>query len=150
MTIIIKSWLVKLVMLWIQLVNSGNFTKRSKPIWFILLYLEDALQNVKDWHDLQKHNTHLHKHYVFCKAGWIFFPVILNGYPLSWNFLYLLYKKSQLILCSVKPIVWGFTKIQEFSTLTSRSLISNNPVIGFYPTLRTLHEMKYIPSLFCR
>lgn len=32
MTIIIKSWLVKLAMLWIQLVNSGNFTKRSKPI----------------------------------------------------------------------------------------------------------------------
>ncbi len=32
MTIIIKSWLVKFVMLWIHLVNSGNFTKQSKPI----------------------------------------------------------------------------------------------------------------------
>jgi hypothetical protein len=81
MTIIIKSWLVKFVMLWIHLVNSGNFTKQSKPIWFILLYLEDALHNVKNWHDLQKHNTRLHKHYAFCKACWIFLPVILHGYP---------------------------------------------------------------------
>jgi hypothetical protein len=31
MTIIIKSWLVKFVMLWIHLVNSDN-TKQSKPI----------------------------------------------------------------------------------------------------------------------
>jgi hypothetical protein len=78
MTIIIKSWLVKFVMLWIHLVNSDN-TKQSKPIWFILLYLEDALQNVKKRHDLQKHNTHLHKHYAFCKACWIFVLWYLMG-----------------------------------------------------------------------